>query len=288
MNFVSLAHGANWDKDVTVGTFSLKVTYSGKATTKLRNCNYLVSTANGSSSYSASAKDVIIHINGGSGSLITSDMITSEHIAYVSGYGDGTVRPNANITRAETAQMLSRLLTDSARRQYAGGGKTYSDVATNSWYYTAVTALSNLDVITGYGDGSFRPNANITRAEFATMLCRFSGASDSGKSSFTDISGHWARSYIEAVCAEGWVKGYGDGTFRPDAYITRAEVMTMLNRMLGRLPQSKADLLDGMHTFSDNADTSKWYYLHVQEATNAHSFTTKSDGVHEKWESLLK
>lgn len=286
LNFVSIAGGTDWANSVTVGTFSLKVTYTGKATTTLRNCNYLVSTADGSGVYSATANDVTIRINGGDDSTVKSDMITGEHISYVSGYADGTVRPNANITRAETAQMLYRLLTDSARKQYASGGKKYTDVASGSWYYNAVTTLANLGVIKGYSDGSFRPNANITRAEFAAMLCRFSGASGSGKSSFTDISSHWARTSIEAVSAKGWVKGYADGTFRPDAKITRAEVMAMLNRMLGRLPQSKSDLLDSMTTFRDNLDTNAWYYLYVQEATNGHSFTTKADGIHEKWEAL--
>ena len=290
LNFVSTAGGANWASSVTVGTFKLKVTYSGKATTKLINSNYLVSTADGKNVYSASANDVTIHINGGSdsssGSDKKTDLVTAEHIAYVSGYADGTVRPNANITRAETAQMLYRLLTPETRNKNSRGSINYSDVSSSDWYYTSVRTLSNLDIIKGYSDGSFRPNANITRAEFAAMLCRFSDASGSAKTSFTDISGHWARTSIEAVSAKGWVTGYADGTFRPNAKITRAEVMTMLNRMLGRLPASKADLLSGMTTFKDNSDPSVWYYLHVQEATNGHTYTTKSDGIHEKWEAL--
>lgn len=288
-NFVSLGkNGANWSDSVSVGAFRLKVTYTGKATTKLKNCEYLVSTADGRNSYTATANDVTIYINGGAedkGSD-SSKLITSEHIAYVSGYADGTVRPNANITRAETAQMLYRLLTPETRNKNSRGGANFTDVANDAWYAASVRTLSNLGIIKGYNDGSFRPNANITRAEFAAMLCRFNNASGTAKTNFTDIAGHWARASIEAASAKGWVTGYADGTFRPNAKVTRAEVMAMLNRMLGRLPESKADLLASMTHFSDNSDAGVWYYLHVQEATNGHTYTMKADGVHETWVEL--
>ena len=291
LNFVSTSGGASWDDNVTVGTFRLKVTYDGKATTTLKNSNYLVSTADGQDSYRTSANDVTIHINGGSGNNNNSNanmdvLNTEEHIAYVSGYPDGTVRPNASITRAETAQMLYRLLTDEARKEYQTSRSAYTDVPTGQWYSTSVATLSSMGVITGYPDGTFRPNASITRAEFATLLSRLSGVSTTRSASFSDVSTHWARKAIAAVSAEGWVSGYPDGTFRPNANITRAEAMAMLNRMLGRLPESEKDLLRGMNTFSDNMDTGKWYYLYVQEATNGHTYSVKKDGVHETWESL--
>ena len=288
LNFVSTSGGASWDESVTVGTFRLKVTYDGKATTTLKNSNYLVSTADGQDSYRAAANDVTIHINGGaSGAGAGAGMLnTEEHIAYVSGYPDGTVRPGAPITRAETAQMLFRLLTDEARKEYQTSRSGYSDVPSGAWYATSVATLSSMGVITGYPDGTFRPDASITRAEFATLLSRLSDASTAGSASFSDVSGHWARKAIAAVSAAGWVSGYPDGTFRPNANITRAEAMAMLNRMLGRLPESEKDLLRGMTTFTDNADTTVWYYLYVQEATNGHTYSMKKDGVHETWESL--
>lgn len=287
LNFVSTSGGASWDSNVTVGTFRLKVTYDGKATTTLKNSNYLVSTADGQDSYRAAANDVTIHINGGSGTGANTGVLNTEaHIAYVSGYPDGTVRPNAPITRAETAQMLYRLLTDEARREYQTDRSAYSDVPAGLWYSTSVATLSSMGVITGYPDGTFRPTANITRAEFATLLSRLSGADSARGSAFSDVSAHWARKAIAAVSAKGWVSGYPDGTFRPNANITRAEAMAMLNRMLGRLPESERDLLPGMSTFSDNMDSGKWYYLYVQEATNGHTYSVKRDGVHETWESL--
>lgn len=285
LNFVSTSGGADWDDTVTVGTFRLKVTYDGKATTKLKNCNYLVSTADGQDAYRATANDVTININGGADD--SSDILnTGTHIAYTSGYPDGTVRPNASITRAEVAQMLYRLLSDSVRASKKTDRNSFSDVVSTDWFCTSVSTLSAMGVITGYPDGTFHPNANITRAEFAAILSRLAGVKSAKTASFSDISGHWAISAISAVSAKGWVTGYPDGTFRPNAKITRAEAMAMINRMLGRLPGTVSDLLAGMKTFSDNLDASKWYYLHVQEATNGHTYTIQKDGIHETWEAL--
>lgn len=285
LNFVSTSGGADWADSVTVGTFRLKVTYDGKATTKLKNCNYLVSTADGQDSYKATANDVTIKINGGAEN--GSDVLNTEtHIAYTSGYPDGTVRPNASITRAEVAQMLYRLLSDSTRASKATDRNSFSDVNSTNWFCTSVSTLSAMGVITGYPDGSFRPNANITRAEFAAILSRLAGVKSTYTASFSDIAGHWAASAISAVSAKGWVTGYPDGSFHPNANITRAEAMAMINRMLGRLPGTTSDLLRGMKTFSDNLDASKWYYLHVQEATNGHTYTIQKDGIHETWEAL--
>ena len=160
----------------------------------------------------------------------------------------------------------------------------YSDVSDAHWANEQIVYLK--DEITGYPDGTFRPNANITRAEFAAILSRLAGVKSSYTASLTDIAGHWAASAISAVSAKGWVTGYPDGSFHPNANITRAEAMAMINRMLGRLPASTSDLLRGMKTFSDNLDTAKWYYLHVQEATNGHTYTMQKDGIHETWEAL--
>ena len=289
LNFLSASGGESWGKSVTVGTFKLEV-IGGKATTVLRNANFKVSTKNGADTYTVSAQDVVIRINGSTdapdmdnnGSLLN----RTNHIAYVSGYPDGTVRPGANITRAETAQMLYRLLTSDAQSRYATKSNSFSDVAADAWYCESVSTLSGMGIITGYPDGTFRPNEKITRAEFATLLSRFTEAKPAGTASFSDTASHWARAAIETASANGWVTGYPDGTFRPNNSITRAEAMTMINRMLGRLPETSGDLLSGMTVFSDNSDTTQWYYLHVQEATNSHSYTMKADGIHETWTKL--
>ena len=295
LNFLSAAGGENWGKSVTVGTFKLEV-IGGKATTVLKNANFKVSTKDGSDTFTVSAQDVIIRINGstdapdidnGGNKGDNSGLLNrTSHIAYVSGYPDGTVRPGANITRAETAQMLYRLLTSDAQAKYTTKSNSFSDVAADAWYCQSVSTLSGMGIITGYPDGTFRPNANITRAEFATLLSRFTEAKTASAASFTDTASHWARNAIETASANGWVTGYPDGTFRPNNSITRAEAMTMINRMLGRLPETEADLLTGMTTFSDNSDTTQWYYLHVQEATNSQSSTMMADGVHESWTRL--
>ncbi len=193
------------------------------------------------------------------------------HPAFVTGYADGTVRPLNNITRSEIAAMLCRLLTDSQKQSALAAGKTFSDVPADAWYSESVSALAGMGVITGRPDGTFAPGQNITRAEFAVMLTRFAGVTGevSGDVTFSDISGHWAESAIRAAAAQGWVKGMSDGTFRPDASITRAEAMAMLCRMLGCVPASAAELPEDMPVFTDNADTGAWYYLYVQEAACA-------------------
>lgn len=193
------------------------------------------------------------------------------HAAFVTGYADGTVRPLNNITRSEVAAMLCRLLTESQKQNVPQAGKTFSDVPADAWYRENVSILAGMGVITGRADGTFAPAQNITRAEFAVMLTRFAGTTgeQGGEETFSDISGHWAESAIRAAAARGWVKGMSDGTFRPDASITRAEAMAMLCRMLGCEPASAAELPENMPVFSDNADTGAWYYLYVQEAACA-------------------
>lgn len=207
------------------------------------------------------------------------------HFAYVNGYPDGLVRPENNITRAEVATILYRLMEESSVEKFYKASCGFYDVAADAWYSTYVSTLDNAGVITDSTSGYFRPNEAITRAELAAMLAPFATVTGA-KNTFSDVSDtHWAADAI-AVCAKmGWIKGYPDGTFRPDQTITRAEMMAMVNRALDRTPQTVEDLLPDMKTWADNADTDMWYYLDVQEATNSHTYV-KSD-AHETWEKLI-
>ena len=206
------------------------------------------------------------------------------HFAYVFGYEDGTVHPLHNISRAEVAAIFFRLLDGELRDGNLTASNTFADVQEGDWYNTSVSTMARLGILKGRTGDCFDPGAPITRAEFAAICARFDTSGHSGGSSFTDISGHWAQGEIARAAALGWIRGYEDGTFRPENYITRAEAMTMINRMLNRLPQSEADLLKGMKIWSDNKPGT-WYYLTVQEATNSHAFTRKDD-VHEQWTKL--
>lgn len=206
------------------------------------------------------------------------------HFAYVFGYEDGTVHPLHNISRAEVAAIFFRLLDGELRDGNLTASNTFADVQEGDWYNTSVSTMARLGILRGRTGDCFDPGAPITRAEFAAICARFDTSGISGGSSFTDISGHWAQGEIARAAALGWIRGYEDGTFRPENYITRAEAMTMINRMLNRLPQSEADLLKGMKIWSDNKPGT-WYYLTVQEATNSHAFTRKDD-VHEQWTKL--
>ena len=210
-----------------------------------------------------------------------------DHYAYMHGYGDGTIRPTANIQRSEVAAIFYRLLTQTSRDAYWTNQNSFRDVSPDAWYNNVVSTMANLGVFTGYTDGTFRPDASITRAELATAAARF--ADDKrydGKDLFSDIAGHWAADSINLAAKLGWMEGSGDGTFRPDDKITRAEVVTMFNRVLGRQPETRNDLLKNMVVWTDNQTTTAWYYLPMQEATNSHYFELKTDGVHETWISL--
>ena len=199
---------------------------------------------------------------------------TSDHFAYVRGYPNGTVKPAGNITRAETAAILFRLMDDASRKTYYFTKSGFRDVASGSWYNTYVATLNNAGVITDSSNGYFRPNEAITRAELAAMLAKFSETTGAANY-FNDVSAkYWAANAI-AICAKlGWINGYPDGTFRPDKNVTRAELMAMINRATGRAPKSADAFLPGMKTWIDNT-SDKWYYLDVQEATNSHSYTVK-------------
>lgn len=210
----------------------------------------------------------------------------TDHFAYVIGYPDGTVHPNGQITRAEVATIFFRLLRDEVRDGAFTTSNSYSDVAYGKWYNNPISTMSALGIITGYPDGTFKPNKPITRAEFAAIAARFDETQSGKSATFSDVIGHWAAKEIGIAYANEWIKGYPDGTFKPDQNITRAEAMTMINRVLERKPESPADLLTNMNKWTDNMDTSKWYYLDVQEATNSHGYTRKTFN-YELWRQML-
>ena len=207
-----------------------------------------------------------------------------DHYAYVIGYLDGNVRPNANVSRAETATIFFRLLKSDIRDGNLIADNGFSDVSDGQWHNKAISTMAKLGIVKGRRADSFDPDASITRAEFAAICARFNTKPVENNGSFSDISGHWAENEIERAAAFGWISGYPDGTFRPDARITRAEAMTMINRVLCRMPQSESDLLDSMVTWPDNKP-SDWHYLAVQEATNSHDFDRKGE-VGESWTKL--
>ena len=211
---------------------------------------------------------------------------TTDHFAYIVGYGNGEVRPQNNITRAEVATIFFRLLTDDVRDENLTKTNRYSDVAATSWYNTAVSTLSSMGIITGYPDGTFRPNAAITRAEFAAIAARFDNDGDKTAAKFSDIATHWAKDEISIAYNNGWITGYPDGTFGPQRDITRAETMTLVNRVLNRQPETEDDLLPNMTGWTDNANPKGWYYLAVQEATNSHYYEFKTNSQYEKWTEL--
>ena len=228
------------------------------------------------------AKWFLIVLPGVTDKKATPKLNTSDHFAYVQGYPNGTVKPAGNITRAETAAILFRLMDDASRKTYYSTKSGFRDVASGSWYNTYVATLNNAGVITDSSNGYFRPNEAITRAELAAMLAKFSETTGAANY-FNDVSAkYWAANAI-AICAKlGWINGYPDGTFRPDKNVTRAELMAMINRATGRAPKSADAFLPGMKTWIDNT-ADKWYYLDVQEATNSHSYTVKGS---ETWTAL--
>ena len=208
----------------------------------------------------------------------------SNHFAYVVGYKDGNVRPQGNITRAETAAIFFRLLKEEVRSENLSKHNDFADVTEDSWYNTAVSTMAGMNILKGRTANSFVPQAPITRAEFAAICARFDSGKAEENNSFTDISGHWAEKEIERAATLGWVSGYTDGSFHPDAPITRAEAMTLINRVLCRMPETKSDLLDSMTKWPDN-QPGAWYYLAVQEATNSHTYEQK-DSKYETWTAL--
>ena len=209
-----------------------------------------------------------------------------DHYAYIIGYGNNDVRPQNNITRAEVATIFFRLLTDETRTANMTKSNGYNDVKDGDWFCCAVSTLSKMGIIKGYEDGSFKPNDPISRAEFAAIAARFDPDGDKTPATFADVTSHWAKDEISIAANHGWIKGYEDGSFKPDQKITRAETMTLVNRVLNRLPETKDDLHKDMKTWVDNMDEAAWYYLAVQEATNSHYFKNKTGTKFEQWTDL--
>ncbi len=217
----------------------------------------------------------------------TPDLLNdADHFAYVIGYKDGNVRPYGLISRAETTTIFFRLLKDSVRDGNLLTSNTYTDVADDYWANTAISTMTGLGIVQGRSADTFDPKAPITRAQFAAICARFDTGKSSGTQTFTDIKGHWAEKYIERAAELGWIKGFEDGTFRPDTYITRAQAMTMINRVLNRIPEENNDLLAGMNIWPD-CTPGDWFYLAVQEATNSHAFQHKA-GNYETWTGMNK
>ena len=210
----------------------------------------------------------------------------TDHYAYIKGYPNGSFKPTDTITRAEAATIFYRLLTDSTRKAYATTYNSFKDVPATAWYNTAVSTMAKLGIVNGGADGYFRPNDPITRAEIAAMIARCDGAYYTGTSTvFSDTYGHWAAGYIDRAYELGWINGYGT-TYAPDRYISRAETVAVLNRVLNRAPQYTSDLTRNYTTFSDVA-TSAWYYLDVEEAANSHTYTRKTNADYETWTKLI-
>ena len=217
----------------------------------------------------------------------TPDLLNdSDHFAYVIGYKDGNVRPYGLISRAETTTIFFRLLKDSVRDGNLLTSNTYTDVADDYWANIAISTMTGLGIVQGRSTMTFDPKAPITRAQFAAICARFDTGKSSGEQTFSDIQGHWAEKYIERAAELGWIKGFEDGTFRPDTYITRAQAMTMINRVLNRIPEDESDLLPGMNVWPD-CNPGDWFYLAVQEATNSHDFEHKA-GNYETWTGMNK
>ena len=222
---------------------------------------------------------------GWTGSSVPDSLNGEDHFAYVQGYADGTVRPNTPVTRAQVATILFRLLDESVRKEYLTENNTFTDVASNYWANTAISTMANMGVFKGRTADRFDPNAPITRGEFAAVCARFDDSKVKTTETYSDIDGYWAANEILRAAALGWVQGYQDGSYRPNNSITRAQVVTMINRVLCRMPEKNADLLKGMSSFTDCAEDD-WCYLAIQEATNSHDYKTKSGSIHEKWTDL--
>lgn len=225
--------------------------------------------------------------SGGHSSSSRPTLNTKDHYGFVVGYPDGTVQPEGKITRAEVATIYFRMLTDESRTKFWSQSNAYSDVKAGDWFNNAVSTLSNAGIISGYEDGTFRPNGYITRAEFATIAARFFDAAYNGEDLFPDISGHWAKDYINQAANKGFVNGYEDGTFKPNQNITRAEAVTLVNRTLDRHPD-KSHFTKDMLTWPDNQDETKWYYADMQEATNSHTYESKENSDKTKYENWTK
>ena len=278
---------SNWTDEVNNKTIN-------DATLAADTIKKAIETAKGGETYTFTANFGYSGGGGGGGSrptvTIPDDVPTglngTDHYAYIIGYGNNDVRPQNNITRAEVATIFFRLLTDETRTANMTKSNSYNDVKDGDWFCCAVSTLSKMGIIKGYEDGSFKPNDPISRAEFAAIAARFDPDGDKTPAAFADVTSHWAKDEISIAANHGWIKGYEDGSFKPDQKITRAETMTLVNRVLNRLPETKDDLHKDMKTWVDNMDETAWYYLAVQEATNSHYFKNKTSTKFEQWTDL--
>lgn len=273
-------------------TANSNYTFSGWTTS---NGGTFGSTSSASTTFTMPANDVTLTANftysggggggGGGGSSVSivdpvtplGALETEIHLKYLNGYPDGSVRTDNAITRAEAASIFYRLLKDTYKDGTASA--TFSDVNSGDWYSLAVSTLADMGVITGYPDGTFRPNQQITRAEFAAIASRFDDLNSSETNAFSDVSSdHWAISYINSAYARGWINGYTDGTFKPDNGITRAEVVKIVNTMLNRNPET---LPEGINPYNDLTE-SHWAYIHILEASVEHDYSRDENEV-EYW-----
>ncbi len=208
---------------------------------------------------------------------------TKDHMKYMNGYNDGTFRPDSPIKRSEASQLIASLLME----KNSGGDYLFKDVDTAAWYFDAVSQLTGYDLLSGYPDGTFRPDSTITRAEFVTILSRFPHTDIGTETEFKDVpSSHWANGAVQTAVSQGWTNGYPDGTFRPDKTITRAEAVAMLNRILDRQgDQIIASTSEDIMVMPDVPDT-HWAYLDMLEATTAHEYTKNENN--ETWTSFDK
>jgi len=225
--------------------------------------------------------------NAGNGHYTPGSLNGEDHFAYVVGYPDGTVRPNDHIDRAEVTTIFFRLLKEDVRAANLTAMNSFGDVNAEDWHNKAISTMAKLGIVKGRYADAFVPDAFITRAEFAVICARFDDSEFEIVDEFTDVQGHWAEAEIHESAAHGWIRGYEDNTFKPDQFITRAEAMTMINRVLNRVPETVDDLLDEMIKWPDNSNTAEWYYLPVQEATNGHNFIKKNN-IYEKWTELTE
>lgn len=219
------------------------------------------------------------------GHWVSDVLLTDDHFAYIIGYPDETVRPLRNITREEATMIFYRLLRDDVRDGIFTLENNFSDIAPERWSNSAISTMANGGYVVGRPNGTFDPEAPITRAEFATMAVRFASLMSTSGVQFNDIAGHWGERYILKAAAATWVTGYPDGSFKPDNYITRAEAMTLVNNVLMRHVNAA-----GLHADTRlwiDMDGSEWYYYIVLEATNSHDFTRQVDGYNETWTAIL-
>lgn len=219
----------------------------------------------------------------------TKDIFGTEHpthISYINGYPDGSVQPDGNVTREETTSVLYRITNHEYEKPYVATGDIFPDVDAERWSAHDIEYMAEKEIVSGYPDGEFKPTNRLTRAEFAALICRFAKLENAeNENPFSDVEkSHWAYEYILSLAQSGLVEGYEDGTFKPENEITRAEVMTVINKILGRNPSDAYVKSLNFNPYTDLAKD-KWYYTAVMEATVTHDYWLDKNGVEEKWEN---